>query len=379
MRKLSIMLGAIMALGLLVVGCSDQIAPTTSYQNLSAVTLPASASIDSATLYIYVNQTNGQRIDVHRVTAAWDEETVTWNNFGSSFDPTIVNSFTADAVDWRTVDITSLVTGWANGEFENHGLLLDQIEQVFPRARFNSKDNAENHPFVKLCYSTPSGSFCEEVSIDADAYVWEIAPDHNFGLSEQLFTGWQHDTDLEKNSLLWFEITIEPDDVGCTRTIGYYKTHAGFGPQEDVVTDLLPVTLGDDGDDKSLEVTSAAMAVDVLKMNTYGSHRNGITKLYAQLLAAKFNIINGASDGDVADLIEDADEFLATHDHTDWRSLNMTERGLVKLWQEMFDSYNNGEIGPGHCEDSYSNCDGGRNSYKRKHGGWHRGWRHHRH
>ena len=40
---------------------------------------------------------------------------------------------------------------------------------------------------------------------------------------------------------------------GCTRTIGYWKTHAGFGPQADVVTPLLPILLGSAGGAKTLE------------------------------------------------------------------------------------------------------------------------------
>ena len=162
-----------------------------------------------------------------------------------------------------------------NGDFPNYGLLLDQIEQTYPRARYNSRDNVTNHPFVEICYSTSEGDFCEEASIDADSYIWQIAPDQNFGLSAQLFTGWLHETDLEKQSLLYFDIDQEPSQGGCTRTIGYYKTHAGFGPQDDVVTPLLPVWLGTPAGDKSMQVTSAAMAVDVLTMKTYGDPSNG--------------------------------------------------------------------------------------------------------
>jgi len=70
-----------------------------------------------------------------------------------------------------------------------------------------------------------------------------------------------------------------PQD-GCTNTIGYWKNWSGFGPQPDVVTALLPITLGSGGG-KSLVVSTAAIAVDVLEMKTYGKNNNGITKLYA--------------------------------------------------------------------------------------------------
>lgn len=138
---------------------------------------------------------------------------------------------------------------------------------------------------------------------------------------------------------------------GCTRTIGYWKNHAGFGPQDDMVTPLLPQWLGDDDGDKSLAVTDAATAVDVLEQRTYGRPNNGITKLYAQLLAAKLNMASGADGADIADAVADADAFLADHDWNDWRDLDDDARAMVQDWKDMFDGYNNGYVGPGHCDD----------------------------
>ncbi len=140
-------------------------------------------------------------------------------------------------------------------------------------------------------------------------------------------------------------------DSGCTRSKGYWKNHAGFGPQADVVSDLLPIWLGDADGDKSMAVTDARIAVDVLSMHTYGEPSNGITKLYAQLLAAKLNIANGAVDYDVADLMANADAFLAQHDWMDWDSLGKADRKMVLNWMGTLDDYNNGLIGPGYCGD----------------------------
>lgn len=144
---------------------------------------------------------------------------------------------------------------------------------------------------------------------------------------------------------------------GCTYSKGYWKNHAGFGPQADVVTPLLPLWLGDDGGDKSMAVTDAQTAVDVLQQKTYGDPSNGITKLYAQLLAAKLNIENGASMVDIADVVSDADAFLAMHDWMDWGNLDMTQKHKVLGWKDKLDDYNNGIIGPGYCGDD-ENHDG---------------------
>lgn len=157
--------------------------------------------------------------------------------------------------------------------------------------------------------------------------------------------------DPGENDMTWDAGVYRPADLGCSLTIGFWKNHAGFGPQDDVVTPLLPLWLGDMGGDKSMEVTDAAMAVSVLKVKDFGGNRNGIAKLYAQLLATKLNIAHGASDGAVADAIADADAFLADHDYMDWGSLSKKDQKMVLSWKSTFDDYNNGDIGPGHCDD----------------------------
>ncbi len=157
--------------------------------------------------------------------------------------------------------------------------------------------------------------------------------------------------DPGETDLSWDAGMYEPMMEGCTRTIGYWMNHAGFGPQDNEVSPLLPIWLGTDGGAKSLAVTDSAIARDVLKMMTYGHPSNGITKLYAQLLAAKLSINSGASDNDVADAIADADAFLAMYDWNDWSGLNEEDQDMVGDWKDMLDDYNNGDIGPGHCDD----------------------------
>jgi hypothetical protein len=147
-------------------------------------------------------------------------------------------------------------------------------------------------------------------------------------------------------------LCIEVEE-GCTRTHGYWKNWTGLGPgnQPDMVTQYLPIWLGDDTGAKSLPVTDVYIAVDVLSRQVYGQPNNGITKLYCEMLAAKLNIAAGASDSAIADYLDDADAFLAEHDHTDWGSLTDEEADNVMMWFGAFNSYNEGDIGPGHCDD----------------------------
>ena len=139
-------------------------------------------------------------------------------------------------------------------------------------------------------------------------------------------------------------ITIVPTG-GCTLTIGYYKNHPlAIAP--------LPINLGAQGGAKTLVVSSQQIGVDVLNQHVYGDPSNAITKLYAQLLAAKLNILRGANSTAVASVIVLADSFLATHDDTSWTSLTATEVQSVATWHAALDDYNNGFTGPGHCDDT---------------------------
>lgn len=134
---------------------------------------------------------------------------------------------------------------------------------------------------------------------------------------------------------------------GCTLTIGYWKTHAGFtGRNADRVTPYLPKLLGSGGG-KTVTVTTASQALALLSMS--GDASNGVNKLYAQELAAKLNIAHGFSPAAVASTLTASDAFLALDNSGDWSSLNKTQKNNVNQWMTSLDSYNNGLIGPGHC------------------------------
>ncbi|UCD62711.1 MAG: hypothetical protein JSW34_08060 [Candidatus Zixiibacteriota bacterium] len=143
------------------------------------------------------------------------------------------------------------------------------------------------------------------------------------------------------------------DGDGCTRTIGFWKNHAGLGPQDDLISQYLPLWLGRDVSDMvgSIAVKSAPLASALLGMEKWEGPSNGIIKLYAQLLAAKLNILEGADDSDIADVIDDADDFLTYHGWWDWDGLGAEDRQVVLDWHSQLDMYNSGVIGPGHCED----------------------------
>jgi hypothetical protein len=471
MAKLTKFLVLFVALGILALGCQNQpnmVEPQSAPPAPSAkITLENGSTFESATLYVHILDVSGQSVDVHRITSDWDEGTVTWNNFGSSYASAVEGSFVADAYDWRTVDLTSLVESWMLGTYDNFGVLLDQVTKAFPRTRYFAHESGMNIPFLRVCYSTSGGTVCDDYPAIADAYIHEANPDFNNGYAATFYTGWAFDTDLEKQAMLQFDLPTIPqlaaigdtvwydddndgiqdggelgapgvtvnlydcadnllattvtdadgfyifDDLtpgdyyvefippegydfspqdqgmddakdsdadpitgkticttldagerdmtwdaglymppheGCTLTIGFWKTHAGFGPQANVVSPLLPIWLGTPGGTCSIPVTDSAIAHDILLQNVYGHPDNGLTKLYAQLLGAKLNIASGASESSVKNTISKADEFIADNCYGDWDSLSSADQAKVLRWHDKLDDYNNGIIGPGHCD-----------------------------
>ncbi len=349
----------VMLVVLIAVGCQNDPYPVESGSVadgspslVGQFLLPPGATLESANMFIYVALENNQTVDIHRVTAPWDEATITWNNFGGAYDATIIASFDNNTYGWISIDITSLVHAWLNGVYPNYGLLMDQIEKDYPRSKYFAREDNWFPPYLEVCYTTTDGSVCENVADVADAYIWELHPDANDGSTNLLYTGWLDETDLEKQSLLVFDIEYEPyePDGGCTRTIGFWGNWDGFGPQPDSVTQYLPQWLGNAGGTASIHVENTTTSSAIIGME-WDSPKNGIIKLYAQLLAAKLNFAAGADDSAVADVVSDADDFLADHGYADWYTIGKTAQKMVLGWMETLDDYNNGYIGPGHCDD----------------------------
>jgi hypothetical protein len=466
MKALKIVLALSLILGLVVISCQDRANITEPQHPGSGIrfSLP-SAVPDSAFFIVYVTSPGNSTVTVHRITADWVENTVTWNSFGEQYDATVENSFVPNAVGFYSINVTSLVQGWISGTYPNYGLLLDEV--LLPLTAYTTSEwpyTTLYRPMLKLYYGATPDSIQRGVSGTVfDTYIWEAYPDNNYGTVDQAYTGasdnvikqalfkfdlptvemagigdfvWFDDNrdgiqdlgepgvpgvvvnlmDCEGNvlatdttdadGLYWFGdlnpgdynihfvlpdgYMFSPQDQGtddaldsdadvttgnticttldagemdstwdagiylpdehCTRTIGYWKTHDGSGPQEDVVTPLLPIWLGTAGGTKSIDVTNTTISHDILSQDVYGTPKNGITKLYAQLLGAKLNAANDADISLIADVIADADAFLAMYDWNDWDSLTKAQKGMVLEWAGTLDDYNNGLIGPIHCD-----------------------------
>ncbi len=352
----------ILAVMLMIYGCSGQsgpVAPDNSTAQIAEFTLPDGATMSTATFHIFVTQAESQPVNIYRITADWQEMSATWNNFGQSFNGMNYGSFTPAQPGWYEVDLGSLASAWMDGS-TNFGFLMDQSQLFAPSTIFDSRES-DSIPYMVIDYMLNDQPASDTLYPIADTYIDANSPDQNYGSGASLYTGWPQLTDLEQQSLIRFDIGHSATDTVCTHGLGYWKTHAGFGPQANEVSQYLPLWLGDINGDKSLYVTYSTTAVGILvmTMKKCGGNSNGITKLYAQLLAAKLNLAAGA-DGSVIDTsLSNVDTFLANHDQNDWDTLSTDDQQMVLSWKSTLDDYNNGVIGPGSCDNDCPGMDNG--------------------
>jgi hypothetical protein len=121
--------------------------------------------------------------------------------------------------------------------------------------------------------------------------------------------------------------------TNCTYTQGYWKTHPNAWP-------VSSLTLG----------TTSYTESQLLEILGQPAQGNGLVILAHQLIAAKLNIANGADPSDVQQAIIDADTMIGglvvPPIGSDYLPSGQTS-GLTETLTE----YNEGTIGPGHCED----------------------------
>ncbi len=339
-----------------------------------SISLPAGMQLTRAVLSLtvienYDGSVEPRTVNLHRATAEWNEYTVTWNSFGGAYDPAVAASFVERGPGRYDVDITELVRGWIAGTYPNYGILIEQGSLPYTTFASGENANAADRPSLHLEFSSSDGGTTTLDIIDSNELPdsalwndgWELANTNigawNGGMFVgELGAGALHYVNeagitihIDKQSLIGFDL-VATQEPGYTYTIGYWKNHAGFKRQPNVMHDLLSVWLGTAGGAKSILVDSEREAVDLLEKKLYGGSSNGIAKLYAQMLAAKLNIANGAGPSAVSGVIAAADAFLATHGWADWAALRADVKTMVLGWATTFDAYNNGIIGPGHAE-----------------------------
>lgn len=127
--------------------------------------LPVGATVTSAKLRLYLDSGSGQsrmNVGVYKVTASWDEATVTWNNYGGgSFDPSQLDEITTPSsggswIEWNLP--IGLLHEWRDNVAPNYGLLLQyEGPQKNKQITTLSREHAvtTNRPQLVLEYTMP--------------------------------------------------------------------------------------------------------------------------------------------------------------------------------------------------------------------------------
>lgn len=131
--------------------------------------------------------------------------------------------------------------------------------------------------------------------------------------------------------------------IGCTLTQGYWKTHSENGPAPYDDTWAL---LGDGAD---TELDDSGMSwYDVFWTPPKGG--NVWYQLAHQWMAASLNALNEASvPDDVQAALEGGETWLASHSASD--KIKGKDATDAKDWASLLASYNEGSVGPGHCDE----------------------------
>lgn len=132
-----------------------------------------------------------------------------------------------------------------------------------------------------------------------------------------------------------------PPAPGCTATLGYWKTHSTYGPasKPDATWNLVG------GPDAAF--FSSGMSWYQLFWTPVGG--NAYINLAHQYMAARLNILAGASSTTQVDAaIAWATTFFSTY--TPSSTLTKAVKNQALAYAGLLDDYNNGRIGPGHCD-----------------------------
>jgi hypothetical protein len=137
------------------------------------------------------------------------------------------------------------------------------------------------------------------------------------------------------------KVTI-PCANGCTLTQGYWKTHSEFGPAPyDDTWAKLP------NGASTTFFRSGKSWIEVFGTPPAG---NAYYNLAHQYMAATLNVLNSASTTKAVDeALTGATSFF--ENNTPSTNLTRQQRNTLLGWASTLDAYNNGLIGPGHCDE----------------------------
>lgn len=123
-----------------------------------ASALPANATIDSASLQLFLDGAAGAGsvpVAAYFVTSSWGEGSVTWNTFPTAGPVGIVAQVDASAGSYKSWNVTSYARAWRGGT--NNGVYLRGPTDGTAYARlFESREHNESVPRLVVTYHLPT-------------------------------------------------------------------------------------------------------------------------------------------------------------------------------------------------------------------------------
>ncbi|MDI3286817.1 DNRLRE domain-containing protein [Polyangium sp. 15x6] len=121
--------------------------------------IPPRAEIQSATVTLgEPSDTGSMTIDVHRITAPWDEHFATWSRSAGAFDSSVEASFAARGPAGGgdvAFDVTPLVRTWIGGAAPNHGVMLVARDSGLTELCSTEYPETKRKPRLEVCFTPP--------------------------------------------------------------------------------------------------------------------------------------------------------------------------------------------------------------------------------
>jgi hypothetical protein len=143
-------------------GPATEVRGLVEFEGLSAI---SGATINSGYLDLWIDTSNSTDYDfgVYRITASWEESTVTWQNqpahIATPYDKIKVSGAAGGPYTWNVKD---LVQEWVSGTYVDYGLMLKRVDMQYPSnwPYFCSSDhsNSSYHPRLRVDYVPPAVS-----------------------------------------------------------------------------------------------------------------------------------------------------------------------------------------------------------------------------
>jgi hypothetical protein len=258
-----------------------------------------------------------------------DGNDLAFRDFGPTLNTTVPQTFVFPASSSaRTVPLTLLASSVEDARYRPNVVTVESGGSTESFLDPFTNTNGAEWDTVTLTVTIPAGA--------TSLTVQALSDDHGTGALPASFA-WT------AAALVVPGDAPPPPPEGCTRTLGYWKTHSAKGPAPfDPTWNLIAPSA-----ENSPFFSSGKSYYETLWTAPRG---NAYWILAHQYIAAELNVLAGASiPADVAAVWTQAKTWFETYTPS---TVTRAARAQAISWAGTLDDYNNGLSGPGHCGDT---------------------------